>query len=243
PERTDLRLGTVASLVQWSAGAVSVECRSLVTQHTERVRASALIVTIPIGVWKAPQDQEGAIRFDPPLREKENALAHIEAGHVVKIAIRFRERFWDSKEFATTPPLNFLHTDDRFMPTWWTSAPVRSPILIGWAGGTAADTLLAEGSDAITGRALNSMAKAWGIARKRLDALLVATFTHDWQRDPFSRCAYSYAAVGGQNAASTLAKPIRKTLFFAGEATSSDQTGTVAGALESGIRAAREVLR
>ncbi|HVG23273.1 MAG TPA: FAD-dependent oxidoreductase [Thermoanaerobaculia bacterium] len=92
-------------------------------------------------------------------------------------------------------------------------------------------------------RALDAMAMAWSQPRKKLDELLSGTFTHDWQADPFSRCAYSYAAVGGANAADALAKPIGKTLFFAGEATSSDQTGTVAGAIESGRRAARELVR
>ena len=38
-----------------------------------------------------------------------------------------------------------------------------------------------------------------------------------------------------------LAKPLANTLFFAGEATS-DQTGTVAGAIASGRRAARQAL-
>ena len=39
-----------------------------------------------------------------------------------------------------------------------------------------------------------------------------------------------------------LAQPVEGTLFFAGEATDPDQTGTVAGALASGYRAARELL-
>jgi monoamine oxidase len=223
PERADLRLGRPVTRVQWSPGNVVVECG-------ERIRAKALVITIPIGVWKAK-----TIEFDPPLREKEEALSLLEPGHVVKIAFRFREAFW--------PAINFLHSDDRYMPTWWTSAPFRSPVLTGWAGGHAADALLAEGEDALRDRALESMAAAWGVPRQKLDELLVATFTHDWQHDPYSRCAYSYAAVGGKNAAAMLAKPVRKTLFFAGEATSSDETGTVAGAIESGFRAAREALK
>ena len=234
PERAELRLGTVANRVQWSEGAVTIDCTSAGTNATERIRAASLITTIPIGVWKA-----GALPFDPPLPEKERALEKLEAGHVVKIAFRFRERFWDGDGSAP----NFLHTGDRFMPTWWTSAPLRSPILTGWAGGHAADALLAEGAEAMVDRGLEAMSKAWRVPRRKLDALLVGTFTHDWQRDPFSRCAYSYAAVGGENAAATLARPMKKTLFFAGEATSSDETGTVAGAVESGQRAAREVLR
>ena len=79
--------------------------------------------------------------------------------------------------------------------------------------------------------------------RRRIDDLLTGTCTHDWQSDPFSRGAYSYAAVGGSTAHARLAAPVDGTLFFAGEATSGDETGTVAGAIDSGRRAAREVLR
>ena len=235
PTRTDLLLGTIATNVQWSQRSVVVECRSRETQASQKIRAAALVITIPIGVWKAPRDQEGSIAFDPPLREKERALEKIEAGHVVKFAFRFRERFWDGSA-------NFVHTDDRYMPTWWTTAPVYAPILTGWAGGRAADALLAEGAEAMKERALDSLSRAFAVPRRRVDALLAGAFHHDWQRDPFSRCAYSYAAVGGANAHAELGKPLRGTLFFAGEATSGDETGTVAGAIESGKRAARELL-
>lgn len=238
-ERLDLRLGTVVTHVRWSERSVTVECRSAETRATQTFRASALLVTIPVGVWKAPRDQEGAIAFDPPLTEKERALEKLEAGHVVKVMFQFRERFWEEREHS----LNYLHTNDRYMPTWWTATPVRSPILTGWSGGTAADNLLAEGSAALIDRCLESMAAAFALPRRKLDALLVTTWTHDWQSDPFSRGAYSYAAVGGSTAATALGRPIAGTLFFAGAGTSSDQTGTVAGAIDSGIRAARELLR
>lgn len=128
------------------------------------------------------------------------------------------------------------------MPTWWTTAPVRAPLLTGWAGGHAADALLAEGSSALIGRALDSLAAIFGMRRRDLDRLFDSAHFHDWQADPFTRGAYSYAGVGGKNAAARLAKPVAKTLFFASEATSTDQTGTVAGAIASGKRAAKEVL-
>ncbi|HEX7155284.1 MAG TPA: NAD(P)/FAD-dependent oxidoreductase [Thermoanaerobaculia bacterium] len=225
PQRTELRLSTPVTSVRWSGGDVAIT-----TAHGETIRARAAVLTLPIGVWKL-----GTIRFDPPLQEKESALAKLEAGHVVKMTFRFREPWWDD--------FNFLHTSDRFMPTWWTTAPLRSPLLTGWAGGHAADALLAEGQDAMQERALDAMARAFDRPRRELERELAGVWTHDWQSDPFSRCAYSYAAVGGANANAELARPLRKTLFFAGEATSSDQTGTVAGAIESGQRAAAEVLR
>ncbi|PYQ29150.1 MAG: hypothetical protein DMF56_12800 [Acidobacteria bacterium] len=230
PEHVDLRFGSVVKRVQWSKGNVEIDC------GTFTVRARAAIITIPIGVWKAPAEQDGAIVFDPPLREKEKALARLEAGHVVRITFRFRERFWEKHRAV------FIQTRDRFMPTFWTTAPMRAPILIGWAGGHCADALLAE-RPSIIDRALDSMSRAFGVPRRRLDALLAGTWMHDWQSDPYSRGAYSYAAVGGSGAHDLLAKPVKNTLFFAGEATSSNETGTVSGAIATGYRAAGKLLR
>jgi monoamine oxidase len=49
--------------------------------------------------------------------------------------------------------------------------------------------------------------------------------------------------VGGSRARAALARPLHDTLFFAGEATDTPHAATVEGALRSGERAAREVLR
>lgn len=228
PDRSELRLNTVVKRVRWRTGDVAIE-----TAH-DTIRARAAVITIPIGVWKAPHDGDGYIEFDPVLREKEKAVEKLELGHVVKIVFRFREPFWE-------PHPNFLYSSDRYVPTWWTYAPVRAPIAIGWAGGHAADALLAESEEARVSRALDSMAAAFQTKRRKIESLLVGSYMHDWQSDPFSRCAYSYAGVGGAEAHKALGKPIARTLFFAGEATSGDQTGTVAGAIESGRRVAREL--
>ncbi len=245
PGRSEMILGTPVTAVGWRKGSVEIDAGA------KKLRARRALITIPIGVWKAAPEQEGTIRFDPPLREKSKAIAKLEVGHVVKIVLRFRERFWDDPAFLRRRvgrearhgmPLNFVHSSDPFVPTWWTTAPVRSPILTGWAGGHAADRLLAEGPEALTSRALDSLSKVFGVRRRTLDSMLAATWTHDWQRDPFSRGAYSYAAVGGGAAHRALARSVESTLFFAGEATSGDETGTVAGAIASGRRAAKEIL-
>jgi monoamine oxidase len=65
---------------------------------------------------------------------------------------------------------------------------------------------------------------------------------HDFERDPFARGAYSYARPNGSGAHEQLARPLEGTLFFAGEATDPDYPATVAGAIRSGERAARELL-
>jgi monoamine oxidase len=81
------------------------------------------------------------------------------------------------------------------------------------------------------------------VPRRELEEQLDASASHDWRADPFARGAYSYIGVGGSGAPRALARPVDGTLFFAGEATNGAEIGTVAGALSSGRRAAREVLR
>jgi monoamine oxidase len=71
-----------------------------------------------------------------------------------------------------------------------------------------------------------------------------AAVTHDWSTDPFAYGAYSYVATGAGAARAALGTPVEDTLFFAGEATSTDgQGGTVSGAFGTGMRAAAEAAR
>ena len=67
---------------------------------------------------------------------------------------------------------------------------------------------------------------------------------HDWHTDPFTRGAYGYVPVDALSAQAELAKPIENTLFFAGEATNTEgHIGTVHGAIQTGKRAAEEIIR
>jgi monoamine oxidase len=65
-----------------------------------------------------------------------------------------------------------------------------------------------------------------------------------WLNDPWSRGGYTYVPAGAYGARQALARPVEDTLYFAGDATvTTTNPSTVHGALESGLRAAREVLR
>lgn len=56
--------------------------------------------------------------------------------------------------------------------------------------------------------------------------------THDWSADEFSRGAYLYVPPGAHDAPAALASPVRRTLFFAGEAVVGENT--VDGAYDNG---------
>jgi monoamine oxidase len=91
-------------------------------------------------------------------------------------------------------------------------------------------------------RALETLESLFEVPVTKSRRLLLAWHAHDWTRDPFARGAYTYQAVGGANAPSALGRPIAGTLFFAGEATEREESGTVPGAITSGRRAARRIL-
>ena len=243
----EIRPGAVVTEVKWRQGSVELTARGpegVGTLYT----ASRVVVTLPLGLLQE-QDGEGAVRFTPELPEKREAARSLEVGHVVRVTLRFRERFWEGLEMRagdgkrSLSEMAFLHSPEAAVPTWWTALPVRAPVLVGWAGGTAADKLAGGGDDYRVESALESLARALGVARAEVEGRLEAAYTHDWQADPFSRGAYSYLPVGGVEAQKALAAPVEGTLFFAGEATNTDgHNGTVHGAIATGVRAAREVL-
>src|SRR5437016_4149761 len=77
-----------------------------------------------------------AIRFTPPLAQKDAARRGLEMGHVVKLVFAFKERFW---ERLFPDEVGFLIASDEPLQGWWTGYPVYAPVLVGWAGGPAAD--------------------------------------------------------------------------------------------------------
>jgi monoamine oxidase len=249
PERTEVRQSTVVEAIAWRPGRVTLHCRGGDGAALEPLRGRAVIVTAPLAVLRA-----GSVRIEPALpAAKQRALRLLETGHIFKIVLRFRRAFWDEDQFVERrmtgrrngagAALNFVHAHAAELPTWWTALPARAPTLTGWVGGPRAEALLAEPPAIRLERAMAALRVALGVPRRMLDELLDAWSSHDWRADPFSLGAYSYVGVGGTAAPRALARPVQDTLFFAGEATEGDQMGTVAGALASGRRAAREVLR
>jgi len=235
PERAEVRLGCTVEEVRWRRGRVRVAYRPAATGRSRTIEARHAVITLPLGVLKAPEGETGAVRFDPLPAALRAAVAGLEVSHVRKLVLRFREAFWDD--------LDFLHDRTGDFPTWWAARPWQAPVMTAWAGGPRADALADLDEPALLDRALGGLARTLGVSRARLDDQLQSWRTHDWRRDPLSRGAYSYVGVGGMPAQRALARPIEGTLYMAGEATEPDEMGTVAGALSSGQRAARQILK
>jgi monoamine oxidase len=243
--RIPVHTENVVESITWKSGNVTLAVR----EHNRSLtsHAAIVLVTLPSSLLRASIGQAGVVQFVPALpKEKIKAAEKIEMGHVVRIVLRFRERFWDriaSPTRGTLSKMSFLFSKDEWFPTWWTTMPEKSPIITGWAPFRSAERLSDQPESFVVKRSLQTLSGLLGVGLQELQSLLERAYFHDWQSDPFSRGAYSYGTVGADGAQQVLSAPLESTLFFAGEATdTSGHNGTVHGAIASGQRAAREIL-
>jgi len=238
-----IRLNTIVTKIKWNSGSVEVFANG--PQPETSFFASRALITLPLGVLQAI----GFVRFEPELPpEKRIALGKLAMGKVVRVSLCFRERFWQdlhgTPDSRTLAKLSFLFSRDKFYPTWWTQMPEPVPIITGWSAAGAAESLAGMGDRAIVEQAVASLSSILQLEKSKIQSQLTAAYFHDWDSDPFSRGAYSYVKAGGEGCQETLGSPIGDTLFFAGEATDiSGHNGTVHGAIASGQRAARDILK
>jgi monoamine oxidase len=222
----DIQLNTIVKEVEWSAGRVRVD----------GFAADGAVVTLPLGILQA-----GQVRFVPELPEKQSAANQLIMGHVVKIILCFNSPFWEERGVTRA---SFIHARGEKVPTWWTTRPMVTPILVGWAGGPPAEDLTLKADGLILSAAIESLAHTFKMQPAAVESQIRAAVVKDWQAESFSLGAYSYIPVGAITAPITLAEPVANTLFFAGEATNSDgASGTVHGAIATGYRAADQILR
>jgi monoamine oxidase len=218
-----IRLQRVVQRVEWRRGSVVVRGRFLGQPFV--VRAKRVLVTLPLGVLQSKNI------FSPVI--KKEALKKLASGPVIRVAMRFDRAFWEAK----APGVAFFHNPKAPFPTFWTPLPMRGPLLTAWAGGPKAERLTGASERRLVQQALVSVRSVFRYAPEP-----AAVLVQDWAQEPFARLGYSYVRVGGESGRAELAEPVAGTLFFAGEATEAEEPGTVAGALKSGERAAREIL-
>jgi monoamine oxidase len=168
-----------------------------------------------------------------PLRLQ--AIRGLRYSHVMKVHLQFRRRFWldhgGTRGATTDSPLQSVWDSTAFQ------AGERGILTIYKAGRQAA-ALAALPEDERLARCLAQLEQLYpGCSREFERGTAV-----DWDADPASRGAYSHFAPGELTTyAPWLARPEGR-IHFAGEHTDPWQA-TMNGALASGLRAAREVLR
>jgi len=236
PRFTSLHTSAVVKHVRWSTDQVFVVSEGEAGRR--EWRASAVLITLPLGVLQA-----GDVIFDPPITAKHRALSLLYMGEVIRVTLTFDHPIWQDVAGREAREMRFLFSDDEHFPTLWTHLPEHVASITGWAEGRYADNVSGHGEQEITRRAATSLANVLGVNVDKVMNSLSASYLHDWQSDRFSRGSYSWPKAGGADAHHELSLPLENRLFFAGEATDfTGHFGTVHGAIASGLRAGKEIL-
>jgi hypothetical protein len=225
-----IQYNKVVDAIDYSGTQVNITCEDGSTYTSDQV-----LVTVPLSILKS-----GMITFTPTLSAaKQTAIDTIGMDAGMKINIRFTEKFWDPEICDMT-----LKNEGTFAwdPTFFKIEATDS-MLTFFVMGIRAETLSALGEDAI-GVILTEMDELFDGAAT---AFYQDHYIIDWFKEPYIKGAYSYPSPNTYESLTdsqriTLAKPVDCKLFFAGEATSNYHPATVHGALESGARAALEIM-
>ncbi len=223
----DIRLESQVETVSWDSKAVRVRLCS-----GPELDARAAISTLPVGVLRSD-----AVRFVPPLPDsKREALSKIEMGPVLKLLLRFQERFWPRWTeliACSTGPVNLYWSVFRGVED-------RPPVLSAYCIGPRATELSRLSEEEVSEIVIADLARLFPKADPR--SALISFKCIDWTRDPFTRGGYSFLRPGGRGARERLRATDTGMLFWAGAGTESQPISEIVeAAYRSGLRVADEV--
>jgi len=192
------------------------------------------------------------LEFHPPLPPlKRKALNSMRAGDIIKFVLTYDETYWIDSGFSgeflsnggrTTMQQLQLRLEGSVPITMLCDATTCQgvPALVGFLGGRQAVQWASAGLARTKAAILDALAVAFGGTWVRDP---VDFYVKDWSEEPFG-CGGGSACVptpGTMDAFHTLPRAAGH-LHFAGTETASEYYGTISGAVQSGQRAAVEVL-
>ncbi len=217
-----VRAAPVTEIVAGSGNAVGIT-----TADGNYYLADRALVTVPVPLLSA-------IRFSPPLSAAKTAAMNggFHYQSATRVFVRFRARFWE------TEGLNGWGTTDwpeeLWHPTWDTPGP--EGVLLTYVRGDRANELDRLDADARVARVLAH----WEEFLPGAASHAASGTSHSWQRDRWSRAAWAEPTPAQDSELGTALATPEGPVHFAGEHISGAR-GWMNGALESGIRAAREI--
>jgi monoamine oxidase len=221
-----LALNCAVTTIDHSGARLQIET----TQGT--LSAGKAIVTVSTNLIA-----DEAIRFRPALTAKVDAARGLPLGLADKVMLALDEPRGVESELPKDGSLRGATM--RTAMGAYHLRPFGNPCIEGYFGGSFARALENAGPGALATQAIDEVVALLGNDyRRKLKPLAESR----WAHDPFARGSYSHALPGRAGDRAILAAPVDNRLFFAGEATAPNFFSTAHGALESGERAAGEVL-
>jgi monoamine oxidase len=183
------------------------------TRNGDILRARTCVLTVPLNVLP-----HIALDVSPAKRD---AIALGQASRGIKLWLRVRNAPHGINAIAPSHPFGYLMTD-RLLPDG-------SQLLVGFGRDAAA---IDADDHAAVQRALDELVPGLELA---------ATTTHDWLADEFARGTWAIHRPGWYTRHHAAMRAPEGGLVFAGSDLADGWSGFVDGAIESGLRAARQV--
>lgn len=225
-----VELSTRATKIDWGGRGVRV--------HTDRgvIEGRACIVTVSTGVLAS-----GGIRFQPTLSAaKQESFHGISMGLYNHIAFQFRRNFLGTGDDGYLLYKLAPSGDARPGGLGMLTNIGGTNLSFGDVGGGLAWALEEEGIEGALSFGLAELRKIFG---SDVDEEFVKGHVTTWGRNLFTLGSYASAEPGAHHLRTALRAPVGERVWFAGEACSPNLWATVAGAHESGVRAATDVAR
>jgi monoamine oxidase len=225
----DVRYDCPVKKIAWRDDGVDVT-----TANDEVYSASACVITIPVAVL-----QSGGIQFVPSLSTRKlRALWAFRVEPATKIIHLFSKPIWqeDVRLIAHALPR---------LGRWWVSSEGREgkmPVITQYLTAEPARHSDSLPPEQALEESLRTLLETLGIYYADAEKHLASANLVRWSHDIYAQGGYAHVLPGHADARHALAAR-EGCLFFAGEATAYDSNPqTVHGALDSGVRAAREIL-
>jgi monoamine oxidase len=189
-----------------------------------------VIITASTGVLAS-----GKINFTPALPVNyEEAINKLKLGNADRVAIELA----DNQLGLPADELLFEKAADCLTAAGHTNF-MGSRLCYVHLGGKTCAGLAGQGEAALTAFAVDWLVAQFGSGVRKS---VKRTHATRWSKQPWALGAFSYPSPGGPAARKVLSQPLSERVWFAGEAVHESLWGTVAGAWETGERAANEVI-
>ena len=246
PFRSYIQMSSVVKAINYGDGDNNeIQISYSFDDQTRFVVAKHVIITLPLGVLKAD-----LVKFSPPLPiKKQDAITKMGNGICNKCILYWEDKddfvvFWPKKRdwLVRLAPLDSTTTSGQDAWLEFYNAYKfngNRPVLVGFSSGRDASAIEELTDEQVVRDAVSSLRAMFGEVPEPTKAIVTR-----WESDEFSRGSYSFLSVGcTQQYRAELGKSVDRKLFFAGEATETIFPSTTQGALITGERAAREIMK
>ncbi|MGL5940756.1 MAG: flavin monoamine oxidase family protein [Waterburya sp.] len=218
-----IRLGDRVTDIEQTSQGVRV-----LSQSGQETRGDCVLCTVPLPVMSR-------INFNPPLSASKQTA--VDGGYdyrpATRMFVEFPERFW-SKENLNGWGMFGDRPEELWQPTW--DYPGKTGILHAYL----------KGETALSMEALNpkprlaKLLQQWSEILPHVRDYQVSAVSHSWTKDPLSMGGWAYPTESQEKNLFDELRRKEGRIYFAGEHTA-EKRGWLQGALDSGLRAAKEI--